>query len=168
MAMVGLFSITADAAYVGSPPTAIGGCVRMTTEGLEALDPDGNRAWTWGELRSATVVDVPTAETSGRALRLLGSMVSAAAGAFLGERPPEMRLLLETEAGPEEVTVYAAAAGGYGAQEVALSQDLLARFVEGTADTRALGAWGREYAQEGTPRRAAREALLRDWARGPA
>ncbi|MFD9081818.1 hypothetical protein [Streptomyces erythrochromogenes] len=165
MAMVGLFWVTSDAVYVGSPPTADGGCVRLAFDGLEAVDPDGSRAWTWAELRSAVVEDVPTAGTPGRVSRLLGSMVSAAVGAFLGEGPPEMRLRLETEAGPQEVTVYAAAAGGYEARETALSQDLLARFVAGTAAPRALGAWGREHALEGTPKPAVREALLESWAR---
>ncbi|MFJ7780620.1 hypothetical protein [Streptomyces yangpuensis] len=165
MAMVGLFWITADAVYVGSPPTAIGGCVKLTAEGLEAVDPDGSRAWTWEQLRSAVVEDVPTSGASGRVSRLLGSVVSAAAGAFLGEGPPEMSLRLETEAGPEEMTVYAAAAGGYEAAEVALSMELLARFVAGTADPRALGTWGREHGWEGTPQRAEREALLQGWTR---
>ncbi|AQT70754.1 hypothetical protein B1K54_02560 [Streptomyces sp. fd1-xmd] len=165
MAMVGLFWVTEDAVYVGSPPTAIGGCVRLTADGVEAVDPDGSRAWTWAELRSAAVEDVPTAGTPGRVSRLLGSMVAAAAGAFLGEGPPEMRLRLETESGVQEVTVYAAAAGGYEAQEAALSRELLARFVAGTADPRAPAAWGREHASEGTPEPAVREALLKAWAR---
>ncbi|MER7736577.1 hypothetical protein ABTX80_37470 [Streptomyces erythrochromogenes] len=134
MVMVGLFWVTADAVYVGSPPTAIGDCVRLTSDGLEAVDRDDSRAWTWAELRSAVVEDVPTAGTAGRVSRLLGSMASAAAG-------------------------------GYEAQEVALSQDLLARLVAGTADPGAPGAWGREHAREGTPEPAVRKALLQTWAR---
>ncbi|MFG2342058.1 hypothetical protein [Streptomyces yangpuensis] len=165
MAMVGLFWITADAVYVGSPPTAIGGCVKLTAEGLEALDPDGSRSWNWEELRSAVIEDVPTSGASGRVSRLLGSMVSAAAGVFLGEGPPEMSLRLETEAGSEEVTVYAAAAGGYEPSEVTLSMELLARFVARTADPRALGTWGSEHAREGTPPHAERETLLEEWTR---
>ncbi|MFJ9768250.1 hypothetical protein ACIRUY_31035 [Streptomyces erythrochromogenes] len=165
MVMVGLFWVTADAVYVGSPPTAIGDCVRLTSDGLEAVDRDDSRAWTWAELRSAVVEDVPTAGTAGRVSRLLGSMVSAAAGAFIGEGPPEMRLRLETGAGPQEATVYAAAAGGYEAHEAELSQDLLARLVAGTADPGATGAWGREPAREGTPEPDVRKALLQTWAR---
>ncbi|MFD9408128.1 hypothetical protein ACFWBN_14075 [Streptomyces sp. NPDC059989] len=163
MAMVGLFWITPDAVYVGSPPTAIGSCVRLTAGGLEAVDPDGSRTWTWEGLRSAVVDDVPAESPSGRASKLLGSVVSAALGAFLGEGPPEMTLRLETADGPQEVTVYAAASGGYGAEEAALSQDLLARFVAGTADPRTMEAWGREHGPEGTPKRHVREALLRTW-----
>ncbi|MFE5495280.1 hypothetical protein ACFQ7Z_35710 [Streptomyces virginiae] len=165
MAMVGLFWITVDAVYVGSPPTVIGGCVKLTAEGLEAVDPDGSRAWNWEDLRSAVVEDVPVSGVSGRVSRLIGSMVSAAAGVFLGEGPREMRLWLETEGGPEEVTVYAAAAGGYAAREIVLSMELLARFVARTADPRVLGAWGREHGREGTPPRAEREALLEAWTR---
>ncbi|MFG2985508.1 hypothetical protein ACGFYQ_30325 [Streptomyces sp. NPDC048258] len=164
MTMVGLFWVTPDAVYVGSPPTAIGGCVRLTADGLEAVDPDGSRTWTWEGLRSAVVEDVPAESPSGRAPKFLGSMISAAFGAFLGEGPPEMTLRLETEYGPEAVTVYSAAAGGYGAEEAALSQELLARFVAGTADPRVLAAWGREHALEGTPKPRVREAVLRTWA----
>ncbi len=163
--MVGLFWVTPDAVYVGSPPAA-GGCVRLSADGLEALDLDGSRTWAWDALRSAVVEGVPTEGPAGRAPKFLGSMVSAAVGAFLGEGPPEMTLRLEAESGPEELKVYAAAAGGYGAEEVALSQDLLARFVAGTADPRALEAWGREHGLEGTPKPREREALLRSWAQG--
>ncbi|MGP4084438.1 hypothetical protein [Streptomyces sp. KR55] len=164
MAMVGLFWVTPDAVYVGSPPTAVGGCVRLTADGLEAVDPDGSRTWTWEGLRSAVVEDVPTESPSGRASKFLGSVISAAVGAFLGEGPTEMTLRLETECGPEAVTVYSAAAGGYGAKEAALSKDLLARFVAGTADPRALEAWGREHGLEGTPKPRVREAVLQTWA----
>ncbi|MFE9629460.1 hypothetical protein [Streptomyces sp. NPDC006463] len=116
MAMVGLFWVAPDAAYVGSPPTAIGSCVRLTAGGLEAVDPDGSRTWTWEGLRSAVVEAVPVESRPGLASKLFGSVVSAAAGIFLGEGPPEMTLRLETEYGPEAVTVYSAAAGGYGAE----------------------------------------------------
>ncbi|MEU9146021.1 hypothetical protein [Streptomyces sp. NPDC048349] len=164
MAMVGLFWVTPDAVYVGSPPAAGGGCVRLSADGLEAFDFEGSRMWAWEGLRSAVVDDVPTEGPAGRGPKFIGSLVSAAVGAFLGEGPPEMKLRLETEYGPEEVTVYSAAAGGYGAEEAALSQDLLARFVAGTADPRALEAWGREHGLEGTPKPQVREGLLRTWA----
>ncbi|MFD4864103.1 hypothetical protein [Streptomyces sp. NPDC058412] len=164
MAMVGLFWITPDAVYVGSPPNAVGSRVRLTGDGPEAVDPDGSRAWTWEGLRSAVVEDVPVEGPSGRASKLLGAVVSAAVGAFTGEGPPEMTLRLETDNGPERVTVYAAVAG-YGAEETALSQELLARFVAGTAHPRTLEAWGRDHAPQGTPKPPERESLLRTWAR---
>ncbi|NXY95943.1 hypothetical protein HYE82_16405 [Streptomyces sp. BR123] len=165
MAMVGLFWITPDAVYVGSPPNAIGGgCVRLSADGLEAFDLDGSRMWTWEALRSAVVEDVPVEGPAGRAPKLLGAMVSAAMGAFLGEGPPRMRLRLETEYGTEEVMVHSAAAGGYGAEEAALSQDLLARFVAGTAEPRTVEEWGRTHGLEGTPKPDVRENLLRTWA----
>lgn len=165
--MVGLFWVTPDAVYVGSPPAADGSCVRLTADGLEAVGADGPRAWTWSGLRSAVVEDVPGQGAWGRATGLLGSMLSAVAGAFLGEGPPRMTLRLETESGSEEVPVYAAAAGGYGAQETALSQDLLARLVAGTADQGTVRAWGREHGSERTPEPRVREALLRAWAGEP-
>lgn len=163
-AMVGLFWVTPDAVYVGSPPNAIGIGVRLTTGGLEATDPDRPRAWTWAELRSAVVEDVPGHNPVGRATKALGAMISAAIGTdYLGEGPPEMTLRLETEAGAQEVTVHAAVAG-YPSEEARLSQYLLDRFVAGTADPRAVEAWGREHALEGTPEQRAREALLHAWA----
>lgn len=164
--MVGLFWVTPDAVYVGSPPAAEGGCVRLSADGLEASDPGGSRTWTWEELRSAVVEGVPTEGRAGRAPKFLGGVVSAAIGTFLGEGPPEMALVLETQDGPREVTVYGAAAAGYTAGEVALSQDLLARFTAGTADPAAVEAWGREHGLERTPKPRAREALLREWGAG--
>ncbi|MBP2035186.1 hypothetical protein [Streptomyces avidinii] len=163
-AMVGLFWVTPDAVYVGSPPNGIGVGVRLTADGLEALDPDGPRAWTWEGLRSAVIEGVPSETPAGRTSKLLGSVVSAAIGTFLGEGPPEMTLRLATGDGSQEVTVYSAAAGGYLAEEARLSQDLLDRFVAGTADLRAVETWGREHALEGTPEPSARQALLRTWA----
>ncbi|MFJ4776101.1 hypothetical protein [Streptomyces sp. NPDC088762] len=163
MAMVGLFWVTPDAVYVGSPPSALGSFVRLTSDGLEAEGPDGRRTWSWEGLRSAAVEDVPAASASGRASKFVGSVVSAAIGAFTGERPPEMTLRLQTEDAHEEVTVYAAASGGYGPEETALSQQLLARFVAGTADPRTIEAWGREHGLETTPKERVRESLLRAW-----
>lgn len=162
--MVGLFWITPDAVYVGSPPTGLGGVVRLTADGLEALDSEGSRMWRWEGLRSAVVGEVPTQTPSGRVVKVLGSVVLGALETLIGRYPPEMTLRLETEQGPAQVSVYSAAAGGYGPQEVALSQDLLARFVARTADPRALEIWGREHGLEGTPKPRARESLLRAWA----
>ncbi|MFJ4466844.1 hypothetical protein ACIP2X_04900 [Streptomyces sp. NPDC089424] len=167
MAMVGLFWVTPDAVYVGSPPAADGSCVRLTAAGVEAVDPDGPRSWSWTALRSAVVEDVPVTSATGRAAGLLGSLVSAVVGAFLGEGPPSMTLRLETGTGPAEVTVHAAAARGYGAGEAALSQELLARLVTGAADHGAVQAWGRAHGADRTPGPRVREALLREWAGEP-
>ncbi|MFJ6048675.1 hypothetical protein [Streptomyces sp. NPDC092307] len=164
-AMVGLFWVTSDAVYVGSPPNPVGIGVRLTADGVEAMDPDSPRTWTWAELRSAVVEDAPKHNPVGRAAKILGSMVSAAIGAEnLGEGPPEMRLRLETEEDTQEVIVHAAAAGGYTAEEARLSRDLLDRFVAGSGSPLTLAAWGREHAAEGTPEPRAREALLHTWA----
>ncbi len=57
--MVGLFWITPDAAYVGSPPAADGSCVRLTAHGLEAVDPNASRSWAWEGLHSAALVQTP-------------------------------------------------------------------------------------------------------------
>ncbi|MFE7772595.1 hypothetical protein ACFU5O_01570 [Streptomyces sp. NPDC057445] len=163
MAMVGLFWISEESVYVGSPPAADGHGVRLTAEGLEAVGPDGLRAWTWTDLSSAAVEAAPLRGTPGRRLGMaLDALLTAASG--LGNEPPEMSLRLETADGVEEVPVYSAAAGGYGPEELALSQILLARFVAGTADPLTLSAWGRQNSGQGTPKPRMREALLRVWA----
>ncbi|WP_369776806.1 hypothetical protein [Streptomyces sp. R33] len=159
--MVGLFWITPDAAYVGSPPAADGSCVRLTAHGLEAVGPDGSRSWAWEGLRSAVIEDVPRQGPSGRLSGILESLLSSVSG---GEEPPGMTLRLQTEYGVEELRVYSAAAGGYDAEEDALSQELLARFVTGTANPRTLEAWGSDHGSEGTPKAHVRQDLLRAWA----
>ncbi|MFJ6947357.1 hypothetical protein ACISU4_22365 [Streptomyces wuyuanensis] len=166
MAMVGLFWITEDAVYVGSPPTVDGHCVRIDAEGVQAVDEDGTHAWPWTELRSATVEAVPVRGTVGRGMgAALGRAIEAllTAGVGLGGEPPEMTLCLETADGTEEVPVHCAAAGGYGSEEIALSRSLLAGLVAGTADLGAVESWGRSNGSLGTPRPPVREALLRDW-----
>jgi hypothetical protein len=42
--MVGLFWISEDAVYVGSPPTGDGRCVLLTADGLDAVGPEGSQA----------------------------------------------------------------------------------------------------------------------------
>ncbi|MEU6708452.1 hypothetical protein [Streptomyces wuyuanensis] len=166
MAMVGLFWITEDAVYVGSPPTVDGRCVRIDAEGVQSVDEDGTHAWPWTELRSATVEAVPVRGTAGRRMgAALGRAIEAllTAGADLGSEPPEMTLCLATADGTEEVPVHCAAAGGYGSEEIALSRSLLAGLVAGTADLAAVESWGRSNGSLGTPRPPVREALLRDW-----
>nr|WP_307624187.1 hypothetical protein [Streptomyces sp. V3I7] len=150
--MVGLFWITPEAVYVGSPPAVDGHCVLLTTEGVEAEYLDGSRTWAWGDVRSAVVVDVPG--------RRLGSALEARVRQ--DEDPPRMTLRLETPYGTEELPVFSAA-GGYGQEETALSEALLARFVAGTADPRTLVEWGREHRLEHPPKERVREDLLRGW-----
>ncbi|MFF3323566.1 hypothetical protein [Streptomyces sp. NPDC002889] len=161
MAMVGLFWITEEPVYLGSPPAADGRCVRLTAKGLEAAGPDGSRTWTWAGLRSAAVEDAPVRSLGHRLEMTLEALLTSVSG--LGSEPPEMILRLETADGTEKVPVYAATAGGYGPEELALSQALLARFVAGTADPRTLTSWGQENSSHGTPKPRQREALLRTW-----
>ncbi|MFD9213867.1 hypothetical protein ACFVY9_12280 [Streptomyces sp. NPDC059544] len=166
MAMVGLFWITEDSVYVGSPPAVDGRCVRLDAEGVQAIDEDGAHAWRWTELRSATVEAVPVRGTAGRGMgAAVGRAIEAllTAGIGLGSGPPEMTLCLATADGTEEVPVHCAAAGGYGSEEIALSRSLLARLVAGTADLGAVEAWGRSNGGHGTPKPPVREALLRGW-----
>lgn len=164
VAMIGLFWITDDSVYVGAPPNVEGHCVRITSEGVQARGPDRIRAWPWSILRSARVEAVPV-ESSARGVgRFLAAVLEAVvtlSSSFGGEEPPQMLLVLETEEGKEEVQV-SAATMGYGPQEIVLSQHLLARLREGTADPGTLTAWSRER-RGGTPKPREREALLREW-----
>ncbi|MFJ7154299.1 hypothetical protein ACIQUQ_05120 [Streptomyces sp. NPDC101118] len=166
MAMVGLFWITEDAVYVGSPPAVDGQCVRLTSEGVVAEDPYGTRTWAWEELRAASVVDVPVKGTARRLGQAFEVLLAAVGGS--GDEPAEMSLRL-TATDPEvdvteEVSVHAAVSGGYPTDEVELSQSLLARFVAGEADPGALTAWARGDGHHGTPKARQRQALLRSWA----
>ncbi|MDN3297736.1 hypothetical protein QWM81_27605 [Streptomyces ficellus] len=162
MAMVGLFWITAEAVYVGAPPGTEGRGVRLTGEGVEAAGPDGSRTWTWAELRSATVEGAPVSSASRRRLSLAVETVLTAALGGTGE-PPEMIVRLDTADGVVELPVHSAAAGAYEPEEAALSQELLARFADGTASPLTLMEWGRN-ADGSTPKPAERQALLREWA----
>ncbi|MEU9165790.1 hypothetical protein AB0D29_36645 [Streptomyces sp. NPDC048424] len=164
MAMVGLFWITEDSVYVGSPPSAEGHCVRLTSEGVQARSPEGIRAWPWAILRSAGVEAVPVegdTRGGGRFLVAVLEAVVTLASGYGGEEPPQMFVVLETADGTEEVQV-SAATKGYTSREIALSRHLLARFREGTADPGTLTAWSREH-RGGTPKPPEREALLREW-----
>ncbi|MER7479033.1 hypothetical protein ABTX60_15520 [Streptomyces sp. NPDC126510] len=164
MAMVGLFWITADAVYVGAPPGTEGRGVRLTEKGVEAGAAGDHRVWTWEELRSATVEGAPVRSASRRRLALAVEVVLTAALGGTGE-PPEMLLRLETASDAQELAVHSAAAGAYDKEEVALSQDLLARFVDGDASPRTLMAWCRDTGDT-TPKSPERQALLRNWTGG--
>ena len=159
--MVGLFWITPEAIYVGSPPAADGSCVRLTAAGLEAVERDGARVWAWEELRSVTVEDVPRQGMTGRLSGIVESLVMSLGG---GEGPPTMALRLETRSGTEqEVRILSAAAGGYSTEEEELSKVLLGQFAEGRLDLRPMQDWGRDHGRESTPKSREREELLRAW-----
>ncbi|MFG2974510.1 hypothetical protein ACGFYY_16150 [Streptomyces sp. NPDC048331] len=165
MAMVGLFWITEDSVYVGSPPNAEGHCAHISSEGVRARGPDGVRAWPWASLRSAGVEAAPVEGPTRGAGRFLAAVLEAVVtlgSSYDGEGPPQMFLVLETRDGTEEVQV-SAATWGYTSQEIALSQGLLTRFREGTADPRTLMTWSRDHGDD-TPKPSEREALLRAWA----
>lgn len=169
MAMVGLFWITEDAVYVGSPPSPEGHCVRLTSEGIRSCGPDGVRSWPWSGLRSAVVEAAPVESTAKRAGRVLAAVVEAVVtmGSSYGGAPPQMFLVLVTEDGTEDGTAeevrVPAATAGYTAREIALSQRLLARCREGAFDPRTLTAWSRDHLGA-APEPSEREALLREWA----
>lgn len=113
-------------------------------------------------------------QTGPRASLMVGSALTSvlspaanpAQGAVVGPGGPALLSVhLETAEGPRRLGVHAAVAGGYVRSEYELSQALLDRFVDGTASPAVLMAWHRDREDSGTPRRAAREALLRAWGR---
>ncbi|WP_407841291.1 hypothetical protein ACE1OC_40610 [Streptomyces sp. DSM 116496] len=164
MAMVGLFWITEDSVYVGSPPDAEGHYARITSEGVQARGPDGTRTWPWSILRSASVDAAPAEDERRGAGRFLAAVLEAVVtmgSSYGGEEPPQMFLVLATQDGAEEVRVLAATRG-YTSQEVSLSQRLLDCFRKGAADPLTLMAWSRDHGA-GTPKPPEREALLREW-----
>ena len=73
---------------------------------------------------------------------------------------------VEPADGAEEVRVFSPAVGGiHTPVEYGLSRAVLERLTDGGPTVGELLNWGREHAAGGTPRRAEREALLREWAR---
>ncbi|MET8830863.1 hypothetical protein ABZX40_35490 [Streptomyces sp. NPDC004610] len=178
MAMVGLFWITEGDVYLGSKPSGLAPGVRLTPEGVLALGDKQSALYPWEDVRSLTVTDVPVQTLRRRAgavtdmaLGTVGAVLDMVPGSYSGlmeADPPLMTVRVETPDATHEPSVYAAAATGYPAPEVALSHTLLTRLTEGAATLAttlsAMADWGRTAGPD-TPKRAAREQLLRDWAR---
>lgn len=175
VAMVGLFWIAGDVVHLGAPPSKAGPGVVLTADGLGAVGQADGRGWAWEDIRTLAIRDAPVKPPAARWASLavgsaLTSVLSLAAnpaqGAMVGPGGPALLSVhLETAEGPRRLGVHAAVAGSYVRSEYELSQALLDRFVDGTASPAVLMAWHRDREDSGTPRRAAREALLRGWGR---
>ncbi|MEV7285640.1 hypothetical protein AB0O01_13915 [Streptomyces sp. NPDC093252] len=177
MAMVGLFWITEGDVYLGSKPSGLAPGVRLTPEGVLALGDRQSALYPWEDVRSLTVTDVPVQTLRRRAgavtdlaLGTVGAVLDMAPGPYSGLAegdPALMTVRVETPDATHEPSVYVAAATGYTASEAALSHTVLARLTEGAATMSttlsAMADWGRT-AGPATPKRAAREQLLRTWA----
>ncbi|MFJ4829478.1 hypothetical protein ACIP79_06070 [Streptomyces sp. NPDC088747] len=164
MAMVGLFWITEDAVYVGAEPTGTASGVRLTRDGVETLGLGNGASWSWDRVRRLEARDL-VVRSAGRRLAsmALDSLVVLVTGD--GELPPAFTVHVATLDESVEVSALPAAPGGiYLESERELSRILLERLADGTADVADLLAWRREQADDSTPRREEREALLRKWA----
>ncbi|MFI9251528.1 hypothetical protein [Streptomyces sp. NPDC053069] len=173
MAMVGLFCIVGSDVYLGAKPSGLAPGVRLTPEGVVALGDRQSGLHLWEDVHALTVTDVPV-----KSLKLqAGAVKDLALGMVLdvalsggvgltGEDPPMMRVCVESTDGEHELSAYAAAAVGYSQTEVDLSRALLSRLTEGAATMAttlaAMSEWGRAR-EGGSPRKAEREGLLREW-----
>ncbi|MHC0430636.1 hypothetical protein ACX6XY_10650 [Streptomyces sp. O3] len=160
--MVGLFWITGDAVYLGAPPDLLGRAVLVTDAGLDSVGHEQVGGWPWAEVRGVAVRDVPLRSAVRRRLSLAGTLLLSAVFGGIDE-PPAMTVCVDTADGGRELTVASAAAAGYGRAEITLSHTLLDRFADGSACPSRLADWARTH-PAGTPGRARREALLRQWA----
>ncbi|MFI1762222.1 hypothetical protein ACH41H_09285 [Streptomyces sp. NPDC020800] len=174
MAMVGLFWIAGSDVYVGAKPSGLAPGVRLTSEGVEALGDRQSGLHLWEDVHALTLTDVPVKTLKRQAGAVgnlaLGTVMDLALSAgvgLAGEDPPLMTVCVESTDGDHELAVYVAAAVGYSQTEVDLSHALLSRLTEGAATMAttlaAMSEWGRTW-EGGSPRRAEREQLLREWA----
>lgn len=164
MAMVGLFWIAEGDVYVGAKPSGLAAGVRLTPEGVLALGDRQSALWLWEDVHALVARDVPVTSMK----RKVGVLVDMALTLGLGgeDEAPTMTLRVTGADGDTDLTVYTAAATGYSQAEHDLSQTLLARMTEGEATLRttlaAMAEWGRRH-ENGSPRAAEREELLRTW-----
>ncbi|MFJ9413357.1 hypothetical protein ACIRPT_04230 [Streptomyces sp. NPDC101227] len=173
MAMVGLFWIAEGDVYVGAKPSGLAPGVRLTPEGVVSLGDGQSGFHLWEDVHALTVADVPVKSLK----RQVGAVKDLAVGTVLelalsagpgrvGDAPPLMTVRVESPDGDHELAAYVAAAVGYSQAEVDLSRALLSRLTEGAATMAttlaAMSQWGRGW-EGGSPRRAEREGLLREW-----
>ncbi|MFJ5776429.1 hypothetical protein [Streptomyces sp. NPDC093094] len=172
MAMVGLFWIAEGDVYVGAKPSGLARGVRLTPEGVIALGDGQSRLYLWEDVHALTVADVPVKSFRRQVGAVTGMALStvinlaAPEGGPADEAPPLMTVYVESGDGKDELQTFTAAAVGYTQAEVGLSRALLTRLTEGAATMAttltAMSEWGRAR-EGGSPRRAEREALLREW-----
>jgi hypothetical protein len=163
MAMVGLVWIAEGDVYVGAKPSGLAPGVRLTPEGVVGLGDRQSGLWLWDDVRALTVVDVPLKSLR----RQAGALVEMAltVGGLGSDEAPTMTVSIETVDKDAELSAYAAASW-YSQEEYDLSLTLLSHLTAGEATLRAtlaaMAQWGRAQ-EDGSPRAAEREGLLREW-----
>ncbi|GAA2636748.1 hypothetical protein [Streptomyces vastus] len=164
MAMVGLFWIAEGDVYVGAKPSGLASGVRLTPEGVVVLGERQSGLWPWEDVRALTVGDVPVKSLKHQ-VGVLVEMALTVVGLGGSDRPHAMTVSIETADKDAELTAYAAASG-YSQEEYDLSLALLSHLTAGEATLRAtlaaMAQWGRAR-EDGSPRAADREGLLREW-----
>lgn len=178
--MIGYFWIGPDSVHLGAPPTEHTPGVQLTPEGVRSVagapadNPEGepwgvDGDWSWTELSSFHVGQVPTGDLAGKLLSSVGRRVVEAALTAVGfggepDLPPVLSARLLLEDGSTAELMALSATDAYSVREAQLSQHLLDRLVTGSTSVRTLLDWGREQDDlDHTPREAKREELLWEW-----
>ncbi|MFE3324946.1 hypothetical protein [Streptomyces sp. NPDC059176] len=178
--MVGLFWIDDDGCWLGAPADEFGTGMLLTDHGVATVGSLGaspqsgssaeeagrcDRAWSWQEVDRVTVLGVP----SGPALRRSLSTAVSVAATMLGfggpEAAPRMTVSLRQD-GQECACEVSSASPAYTEREVRLSHAVLDRITAGDLLPSDLVHWWGSADHPDTPKPAAREALLEQWAAG--
>ncbi|MEU9100345.1 hypothetical protein [Streptomyces sp. NPDC048361] len=168
--MVGLFWVTGDAVYLGTPPAAGGGGVQLTVEGVRlvrATEDAPHRDWRWSELLEVRVNDAPTRSAAVRWATHALSVGAAVFDLWVPGEPPSMTVTLTPKKGDDTTAeVLSGAAVAYSPREVDLSLGLLARFVRGESSPTVPIRWWNEVRPARVLRSRDREAVLEEWSHG--
>ena len=154
--------------------------VQLTPEGVRSVagsmegSPEGelwgtDGEWSWTELSSFHVGQVPTGALAGKLLgnvarRAVEAALTAVGFGGVPDDPPELSARLLLGDGSTAELAALSATDAYSLREAKLSQHLLDSFVTGGSSVRTLLEWGREQDDlDHTPREAKREELLWEW-----
>ncbi|MER0446771.1 hypothetical protein ABR738_19750 [Streptomyces sp. Edi4] len=161
--MVGLFWITADEVYLGTPPGNGDTGVLLTPDGAHLTGPEP-RDWPWPDLLDLRVEDVPVRSAPVR-WTIHAVTVAAAVFDLWSPSDPALMSVALTTKGQDQATVgvYSGAAIAYSQRETDLSLGLLARFVRGESSPSVLTRWWNETPPDHLLRSREREAVLEGW-----
>ncbi|MFF9376987.1 hypothetical protein ACF1BB_20910 [Streptomyces griseoluteus] len=159
---VGLFWVASNGVYVGAPVTEPAPNVILTATGLRVTGthPEG---WAWSDIAGLEVTEVPVRSTARRLAVRAASLAAAALDAWLPSSPTEMTVSLTAADRTFRTPVYSSAAVAYSPREVALSRNLIGRFIQGTATPAVMTEWWERTPPVRALRSREREALLELW-----
>src|SRR3954471_10148186 len=138
--MVGLFWIDAEHVHLGTPSAMTAAGVLLTPDSLRVVGPEP-REWPWSDVTAIEVADAPVRSTGVRWAGRAASVAAAALDVWVPGSPDEMTVKVSAAGDRIETTVLSGAAPAYSRCEVALSLELLARFVDGTSSPALLSDW---------------------------